>query len=136
MAKFESENSDLVAALEFMESVDPSAHERVATMSAMDAPLTQELTTALYANLYLRPHLGVRERAMVMVAVAAACGLNPQVRYQLRFSLLAGATVEQLREVLRTVALMAGWGAAINAAMLLGQVTQEIEAERNSSIVQ
>ena len=134
MATDQTQDPDLDRSLEFLRSIDPGGPMRVQAMGHLDSELTNELVKLLYGDLYQRPHLDVRVRSMLMVGIAAGSGLLPQVRYQLRFALQAGVTPEQLREVLRHVAVMSGWGAASNAAMLLGQVIEELalESERGT----
>lgn len=68
-----------------------------------------------YGDVYSRPGLSTRDRALITVAMLAAMGgREPQLDVHLRGALRAGITPAELEEVMIHTALYAGFPSAIN----------------------
>ncbi|MDQ8045777.1 MAG: carboxymuconolactone decarboxylase family protein [Solirubrobacteraceae bacterium] len=68
-----------------------------------------------FGDVYSRPGLAPRDRALITIAMLAAMGgREPQLDVHLRGALSVGLTVDELRELMIHVAPYAGFPAAIN----------------------
>jgi 4-carboxymuconolactone decarboxylase len=79
-----------------------------------------------YGDVYDRPGLSLRDRALITVgALAAMRGCEPQLTVHLRSAMRVGLTPAELEEVLIHVAPYAGFPAAMNAMDLLKAILAE-----------
>lgn len=84
--------------------------DRVAEgVQALDPDLVPYLTETAYGYVYNRPGLTLRERELVAVAILTALNQVPQLKYHIRGAINAGATAEEIREVVIQMHLHAGW---------------------------
>jgi len=82
-----------------------------------------------YGDVYSRPGLSLRDRQLVTVGVLVALGRSSQLPVHLRSSLKAGATAEELQEVIIQTAVLAGFPQAMNAWSTLKTVLGDRSAE-------
>lgn len=86
----------------------------------------------VYADVYSRPGLSLRDREIAAVTALVALGRSSQLPQHLRASLKAGLTVEELREVILQTATIAGFPPAMNAMSTLRTIAAEQEAPREA----
>ncbi len=89
------------------------------------SPDLEELTAAGFGDLWGRPALGLRDRAMIAVAVTATLRAHPQLAWHARGALGAGLSPDELRETVITVAGLAGFPAAWSAMEIVEDVLAE-----------
>ena len=93
------------------------------------SPDLEELTSAFgFADLWGRPGLGRRDRAVVAMAVTATLRAQQQLGWHVRGALRAGVTPDEVREVLIAVAGLAGFPAAWTAMEVAQPILAEHEA--------
>ena len=90
------------------------------------SPDLEELTSAFgFADLWSRPGLGMRDQAMVAVAVTATLRAHPQLAWHVRGALRVGLSPEEVRETIISIAGLAGFPAAWSAL----EVAEDVLAE-------
>ena len=90
------------------------------------SPDLEELTSRFgFGELWSRPGLGLRDRAMLAVAITATLRALPQLAWHVRGALEVGVTPEEIREAVIFVAGLAGFPAAWSAL----EVVEEVLAE-------
>ena len=87
-----------------------------ANTTPFDAPFQDFITTGVWASVWGRPTLTLRERSMITIALLAALGHHDEVAMHIRATRNTGASEEDVREALLHVAAYAGVPAA-NAAI-------------------
>jgi 4-carboxymuconolactone decarboxylase len=94
------------------------------------SPDLEELTSGFgFGELWSRPGLGRRDRAIVAMAVTAALRASSQLEWHVRGALRAGVTPDEVREVLIAVAGLAGFPAAWSALEAAEPILAERAAE-------
>lgn len=84
-----------------------------------------------YGDVYSRPGLSTRDRALITVAMLTAMGgREPQLDVHLRGALRAGITDAELEEVMIHTAVYAGFPSAINGLRRVHALREE-QAESN-----
>jgi alkylhydroperoxidase/carboxymuconolactone decarboxylase family protein YurZ len=97
------------------------------------SPDLEELTsTFAFDDLWTRPGLGRRDRAIVAMAITATLRAEPQLGWHVRGALGAGVTPEEVREVLIAVAGLAGFPAAWTALEVAEPILREHEEREGS----
>ena len=89
------------------------------------SPDLEELTAAGFGDLWGRPALGLRDRAMIAVAVTATLRAHSQLAWHARGALGAGVSPDELRETVIAVAGLAGFPAAWSAMEIVVDVLAE-----------
>lgn len=90
------------------------------------SPDMEELTSGFaFGDVWSRPALGLRDRAMIALAITATLRAHPQLAWHVRGALGAGMTPDEIRETLISVAGLAGFPAAWSAL----EVAEEVLAE-------
>jgi alkylhydroperoxidase/carboxymuconolactone decarboxylase family protein YurZ len=88
--------------------------ETTARWSATSEDL-ERLTSGLFADVWARPALGLRERALIAMAITATLRAHTQLGWHVRGALGAGVSPDEVRETLIAVAGLAGFPAAWSA---------------------
>jgi 4-carboxymuconolactone decarboxylase len=88
--------------------------ETTARWSATSEDL-ERLTSGLFADVWARPALGLRERALIAMAISATLRAHTQLGWHVRGALGAGVGPDEVRETLIAVAGLAGFPAAWSA---------------------
>jgi 4-carboxymuconolactone decarboxylase len=78
-----------------------------------------------FGDLWSRPGLGLRDRALVAVAVTAAIRAEPQLAWHVRGALRAGLSPEEIREAIIAVTGFAGFPASWNGLRVAEAVMAE-----------
>jgi 4-carboxymuconolactone decarboxylase len=90
------------------------------------SPDLEELTSGFgFGDLWSRPGLGMRDRAMVAIAITATLRALPQLAWHVRGALGAGVAPDEIRETILMVAGLAGFPAAWSAL----EAAEEVLAE-------
>jgi 4-carboxymuconolactone decarboxylase len=115
-------------ASEFLNSFDPKAAEAIADLNAKFPDLAIPFSERLYGEVYQRDTLNLRERLLVTVATLAGSGnMEPQLPMQLNIALKNGVSREDLMEVALQISLFYGFARAMNLAMLVDSMADELE---------
>ena len=113
MARFlGAENVD--QSREYLEQLDPDLHRYI-----MDF---------VYGEVYAGEALDAKTRALCTVAMLATLGQQLQLGVYVRAARRQGATEEEIREVLRQVAVYAGFPNAWNALATMKRSLQDFDA--------
>jgi alkylhydroperoxidase/carboxymuconolactone decarboxylase family protein YurZ len=123
---------------------EPKAHDRGAEMYekilgkpappvAPEAPLigVRELGRShLFAEVWSRPGLSIRDRRLVTLALLASQGRTDQLRDHLRGARLGEGTLseDEIQELMVHVAHYAGWAAGASGQSIAGSVFAEIRS--------
>lgn len=79
-----------------------------------------------YGDVYDRPGLPLRDRMLLTIALLTAAGRAAQLRVHMRSALRVGVSVRELEEVVIHTVPYIGFPLAIDAMVLLGEVTAEV----------
>ena len=79
----------------------------------------------LFGEIWSRPGLELPERSLITVAMLAAAGKEPQLKFHLKGALNLGHSPDKLREVMIHVAHYTGWPNGVNGLRVLGEVVEE-----------
>jgi len=79
----------------------------------------------LFASVWTRPQLPLRDRSLITIALLAAQGRADQLRDHVRGALLRGLTREEILEVMVQVAHYAGWPAGMSGQTIAESVFEE-----------
>jgi len=93
-----------------------------------DAPFQELITSAAWEKVWSRPHLTLRERSMITLALLAAMGHEEEFAMHLKATANTGATKEDISEVLLHVAVYAGVPAANSAIKVAKKTYEEMKA--------
>jgi 4-carboxymuconolactone decarboxylase len=89
------------------------------------APKLAELTdTVLFGDVYQRPGLSQRDRALVTVSALVALNRPDQLRSHLVRAQANGVTKAELAEAITQLAFYAGWPNAMTAAQVAKEVVK------------
>ena len=105
-----------------------------AYLEGLDPEIHRYVIDFVYGEVYAGDTLDPRTRALCTVAMLACLGQQLQLGVYIRSALRQGASEEQVREVLRQVAVYAGFPSAWNALATMNAVldqTDDDEDERN-----
>jgi 4-carboxymuconolactone decarboxylase len=83
----------------------------------------------LFGDVWARPGLELRERALLTLATTAALGREPLVRVAIRTSLNLGLTREQIEEAFIHLAHYAGWPVGVMGCQALSEIVEERERQ-------
>ena len=106
------------------EALGRSTYQQVLGKST-DKPLTgvRELSiTHLFAHVWNRPHLSMRDRSLVTIALLAAQGRTDQLRDHIRGGLGRGIAQDEILETMVQVAHYAGWPAGMSGQIVAEEV--------------
>ncbi len=94
-------------------AVNPQFEKVAERLGAADPGLLDHLVETAYGAVYARPGLDLRVRELVAVALLTVSGHEPQLKYHVRGALNVGASVEEVREIIAQMHLLAGWPASL-----------------------
>jgi len=83
------------------------------------------ITDFCFGDVWNRKPLDHKMRSMLTVAILAATGKSPQLRYHVQGAIANGVTMEELREVLIQVTLYAGIPAGAEGLTIANAVLKE-----------
>ena len=90
------------------------------------SPDMEELTSRFaFGDIWTRPGLGMRDRAMIALAITATLRAHPQLAWHVRGALGVGVTPVEIRETMVMVAGLAGFPAAWSALEVAEDVLSE-----------
>lgn len=104
---------------EYLEQLDPELHRYI-----MDF---------VYGEVYAGDALDPRTRALCTVAMLATLGQQLQLGVYVRAARRQGATDEEIREVLRQVAVYAGFPPAWNALATMKRALEDFDGDRSET---
>ena len=81
----------------------------------------------LFAHVWNRPSLSLRDRRLVTIAVLAALGHPDQLKSHLRGALQGDLSREEILEVMVQVAHYAGWASGMRGQQAAESVLQEMK---------
>lgn len=81
----------------------------------------------VFADIYTREGITLKERQITTLAVQAALGLVPQMKIHMGIALNLGMTAQEIEEILIQTAVYAGFPAAMNGYKALQEVLRERE---------
>lgn len=104
---------------------DAHVERSKAAVTEFDADFQTFITEGAWGSVWARPHLSLRERSMITLALLAGLGRWEEVELHLRATRNTGATPEDVREVMLHVAVYAGVPAANHAIRLAKRILAE-----------
>ncbi len=97
----------------------PTARDVIGDM----APKFVEITdNVLFADVWERPGLAVRDRCLITVASLVALNRTEQLRFHLERALQHGVTRDEIVEVITHLAFYSGWPTAMSAMLIAKDV--------------
>ena len=103
------------------------AHVDRSKTDAFSQPFTDLITDAAWGHVWSGNAITKRERSMVTLALLAALGRWEEFELHLRATANTGATKEDVREVLKHVAIYAGVPAANTAFKMAREIYADME---------
>lgn len=94
-------------------------------LEALDPQLHRYIMDFVYGEVYAGDVLDPKTRALCTVAMLGCLGEQLQLGVYVRVARRQGASEEEIREVLRQVAVYAGFPTAWNALATMGQALQD-----------
>jgi 4-carboxymuconolactone decarboxylase len=76
----------------------------------------------LFGEVWSRPGLGLRDRAMITLAVLIAFRCREELKSHMGYALNAGVSQEEIKEIIMQVANYTCWGSGVQAAQVAGEV--------------
>jgi 4-carboxymuconolactone decarboxylase len=117
MARFVGDEN-VEAGREYLERLDPELHRYILEF--------------VYGEVYAGDVLDAKTRALCTVAMLACTGQQLQLGVYVRSARRQGASEEEVREVLRQVAVYAGFPAAWNGLMTMKAALDDADKETSS----
>ena len=91
------------------------AEDRLTSANGLNRALEEYVTRYCFGATWTRPHLDLKTRSLLTLAMLAALGKPNQLKVHVRGALANGATREEIREVILHVVPYAGIPAAVEA---------------------
>ena len=113
---------------------DEHVDRAVAATTPFTEPFQDFITRYAWGDIWSRPGLSRAERSLVTLSVLAAMQHEHELAMHVKAALRNGLTEEQIREVLRQVAVYAGFPSAWNALATMNAVLERAgddEGERS-----
>ena len=112
---------------------DEHVDRAISHTTDLDRPFQDYIVGAAWADVWDRPGLDRPTRSLVTIALLAALGHEHELEMHLRATRRTGATVEQITETLRHVAVYAGVPAANIAFAAMKRVLGDDAPEPSTS---
>ena len=103
------------------------AERQTEAVTAFTRPLQDWVTRACFGELWHRPHLDLRIRSMLTIAVLAALDRPNQIKAHVQGAFANGVTPEEVREILLHVAAYAGLPAAVDGFAAAAEALTEVD---------
>lgn len=97
-----------------------------ASKTGFDAPFQDLITEGAWGSVWSRPHLNLRERSMLTLALLAGLGHDEEFAMHVRATANTGASPEDVVETLLHVAIYAGVPRANKAIKIAKDVYKEM----------
>lgn len=112
-----------------LREIDGEAGERVvAALQDISPDFGRLIVSFAFGEIYDRPGLDLKSREIAVIGALAALGnATPQLKVHLHAALNVGCSREEVLEVLITMAVYAGFPAALNAIFAAKEVFAERE---------
>ncbi len=109
--------------LKRLQELDPKAEESLAILQRIVPGLAEAIVEYEFADIYTRPGLDLKTRQLTTVASLTSLGYaTPQLHVHIRYALNAGATRQEIFEVIIQTAPFVGFPAVINALKVAHEV--------------
>lgn len=105
-----------------------------AFLEALDPELHRYILEFVYADVYAGETLDPKTRALCTVSMLACLGQQLQLGVYVRSAVRNGATEEEVREVLRQVAVYAGFPSAWNALETMRAALDGFDPNREEEV--
>jgi alkylhydroperoxidase/carboxymuconolactone decarboxylase family protein YurZ len=103
-----------------------------AYLEQLDPELHGYIMDFVYGEVYAGDTLDSKTRALCTVAMLGCLGEQVQLGVYVRVARRQGATEDEIREVLRQVAVYAGFPTAWNALATMGRTVEDLELSANA----
>ena len=115
--------------LKRLQELDPKAEESLAILQRIVPGLAEAIVEYEFADIYTRPGLDLKTRALICVISDAAQGRDPELKLHLRFARNQGWTEDELSEALLHLAGYVGAPLVREALLTAIEVFKEMAAE-------
>jgi len=102
------------------------AEQQIDAATDFTLPLQDLVTRACFGELWHRPHLDLKLRSMLTVAMLAAMGKSNQVKVHVTGAIANGVSREEIREILLHAATYGGLPAAVDSFAAAGEALAEL----------
>lgn len=103
----------------------PNSGEKLTNATAEVAPDFKRLVVESLGEYLERPHLDIKTREFIIVALCVSIGALPQLKSHIESSFEVGATKEEISEVILQTIQICGFPRAQNGLMVLKEVLNE-----------
>ena len=107
---------------------DAFVDQAQAQTTDFDAPFYKLITESAFGHVWSRPHISLRERSMITIALLAALGQDDLLALHVRSSRNTGASADDIREAILHVAIYAGVPASRHAFKIAKATLEEMHA--------
>lgn len=109
--------------LKRLQELDPKALDSLETLEQVVPGLARIIVEYEFCDIYTRPGLDLKTRQLVTIAALTSLGhAVPQLRVHIEYALNAGATRQEIFEVIIQTAPFVGFPAIINALKMAKEV--------------
>lgn len=106
----------------------PEDTERqIETATAFTRPLQEMVTRACFGELWHRPHLDLKIRSMMTLAMLAVLGRPSQIKAHVKGAIANGVSPEEIREILLHAATYGGLPAAVDSFAAAAEALAEVD---------
>ncbi|WP_404713874.1 carboxymuconolactone decarboxylase family protein [Sphingomonas sp. MMS24-J13] len=103
------------------------ADQQIAAATDFTRPLQEMVTRSCFGELWHRPHLDLKLRSMLTIAMLAALGKPNQIKLHVRGALANGVSRDEIREILLHAMAYGGIPAAVDSFAAAGEALAEVD---------
>jgi 4-carboxymuconolactone decarboxylase len=126
MAEYEYTNPNTKR---IVEQMFPHGERRLAQLHRIDPTFSRLLEDVVYGGLYARDVLDQKTRELCALSALVILGRAPQIRVHIIAALRAGATREEIQEVILQMTTYGGFPALLGGIEVMEQVWKELDAQ-------
>ncbi|WP_296445463.1 carboxymuconolactone decarboxylase family protein [Rhodoferax sp. UBA5149] len=121
------DNSNYQAGLDQLRRIEATDRPSIIDSLSDIAPdLARLAISFVYGQIYTRPHLNLRDRQLVTVAMLAALGnARPQLKFHIAGALNVGCSATEIIELMLHLAVYAGFPAGLNGVFAAKEVFED-----------
>ena len=102
------------------------AEQQIAAATDFTGPLQDLVTRSCFGELWQRPHLDLKLRSMLTIAMLAALDRPNQIKVHVKGAIANGVSRDEIREILLHAATYGGLPAAVDSFAAAGEALAEL----------
>ncbi len=105
------------------------AEKQIEAATDFTRPLQEIVTRSCFGELWHRPHLDLKTRSMLTIAMLAALGKPNQVKVHVKGAIANGVSPEEIREILLHAMTYGGLPAAVDSFAAAAEALAEVDGK-------